>query len=237
MELWDVYEINRNKTNKTMVRGEPFEKNNYHLVVHVCVFNSNGEMLIQQRQPFKKGWSNMWDITVGGSAIKGDTSQSAAERELYEEIGLTIDLKNIRPQNIGYPKALNLLKNRGTLALFWNKPFVNRENDLLHQKIQSIYQKYRSSSDKLIENDTARYNKISKTIRSYGFRDIQVKLYHQTRVFNSSSYISLLNTYSDHRSMAAHTKQLLYNEIENAILEHGDVINVYDTIDLYLARK
>jgi isopentenyldiphosphate isomerase len=97
MELWDVYDINRNKTNKTMVRGEPFEKDNYHLVVHVCVFNSNGEMLIQQRQPFKKGWSNMWDITVGGSAIKGETSQSAAERELFEEIGLRVDFKNIRP--------------------------------------------------------------------------------------------------------------------------------------------
>jgi len=97
MELWDVYDINRNKTNETMVRGEPIEKNNYHLVVHVCVFNSDGEMLIQQRQPFKEGWSNMWDITVGGSAIKGDTSQSAAERELFEEIGLRVDFKNIRP--------------------------------------------------------------------------------------------------------------------------------------------
>ncbi len=97
MELWDVYDINRNKTNETMVRGEPFEKNNYHLVVHICVFNSNGEMLIQQRQPFKEGWPNMWDITVGGSAIKDDTSQSAAERELFEEIGLRVDLKNIRP--------------------------------------------------------------------------------------------------------------------------------------------
>lgn len=73
MELWDVYDINRNKTNKTMVRGESFAKGNYHLVVHVCVFNSKGEMLIQQRQPFKEGWPNMWDITVGGSATKGDT--------------------------------------------------------------------------------------------------------------------------------------------------------------------
>gem|GEM_PF-4971730 len=27
MELWDVYDINRNKTNETMVRGEPIEKN------------------------------------------------------------------------------------------------------------------------------------------------------------------------------------------------------------------
>jgi isopentenyldiphosphate isomerase len=97
MELWDVYDVNRNKTNKTMVRGEPFEQGNYHLVVHVCIFNSKGELLIQQRQPFKEGWSNMWDITVGGSATKGDTSQSAAERELFEEIGLRVDLRNIRP--------------------------------------------------------------------------------------------------------------------------------------------
>jgi len=141
------------------------------------------------------------------------------------------------PEEIGYPKALRILNNGGTLALFWNKPFVNREDDLLHQKIQSIYQKYRPSNKKYVENDTERYNKIAKTIQSYGFRDLQVKIYHQTRVFNSSDYISLLNTYSDHRSMVEPTKQLLYNEIKNAIMEHGDVLKVYDTIDLYLARK
>ena len=141
------------------------------------------------------------------------------------------------PEDIGYPKALKMLKNDGTLALFWNKPFVKREDDLLHQKIQSIYQKYRPSNAKFIENDTARHNKISKTIQSYGFRDVEVKLYHQTRVFNSSGYISLLNTYSDHISMEASSKKLLYSEIENAILENGNVLTVYDTIELYLARK
>ena len=140
-------------------------------------------------------------------------------------------------EDIGYPKALRLLKNDGTLALFWNKPFVKREDDLLHQKIQSIYQKYRPSNAKFIENDTVRYNKISKTIQSYGFRDLEVKLYQEIREFNSSGYISLLNTYSDHRSMVASTKQLLYGEIENAILENGNVLTVYDTIELYLARK
>lgn len=108
MELWDVYDINRNKTNKTMVRGEAFEKDAYHLVVHVCIFNSKGEMLIQQRQPFKEGWPNMWDITVGGSAIKGDTSQSAAERELFEEIGLRVDFTNSRPHiSINFEKGFD----------------------------------------------------------------------------------------------------------------------------------
>lgn len=54
-------------------------------------------MLIQQRQPFKDDWANMWDITVGGSATVGDTSQQAAMRELEEEIGLKLDLSNTRP--------------------------------------------------------------------------------------------------------------------------------------------
>lgn len=97
MELWDVYNRDRTKLSKTMVRGDKFESGSYHLVVHACIFNSKGEMLIQQRQPFKSGWPNMWDITVGGSAIAGDTSQTAIEREVFEEIGLKIDMQNIRP--------------------------------------------------------------------------------------------------------------------------------------------
>lgn len=97
MELWNIYDIARNKTNRTMVRGEDFNKGDYHMVVHICIFNSKGEMLIQQRQPFKEGWPNMWDITVGGSAIKGDTSQMAVERELSEELGIKIYMQNIRP--------------------------------------------------------------------------------------------------------------------------------------------
>ncbi|OAA88799.1 NUDIX hydrolase [Clostridium coskatii] len=97
MELWDVYDSERNKTNRTMVRGRDFNEGDYHMVVHICIFNSKGEILIQQRQPFKEGWSNMWDITVGGSAIEGETSQMAAKRELMEELGIKINLQDIRP--------------------------------------------------------------------------------------------------------------------------------------------
>ena len=97
MEIWDLYTKDRIKTEETMVRGEKITKGFYRLVVHVCIFNSRGEMLIQQRQPFKSSWSNMWDITVGGSAISGDTSQSAAEGEVYEEIGYKLSLDGIRP--------------------------------------------------------------------------------------------------------------------------------------------
>lgn len=96
MELWDIYDRERNKTGRTMVRG-PVPEGDYHLVVHVCIFNSRGEMLIQQRQSYKEGWPNLWDISVGGSAVQGDSSQSAAEREVKEELGLVLDLQGVRP--------------------------------------------------------------------------------------------------------------------------------------------
>ena len=86
MELWDLYDENRVKLGKTMVRGEKQPAGVYRIVVHACIFNSQGQMLIQQRQPFKSGWSNMWDVTVGGSAVSGDTSCTAVERELFEFI-------------------------------------------------------------------------------------------------------------------------------------------------------
>ncbi len=97
-EFWDIYDKDRVKTERLHRRGDKMQSGDYHLAVHVCIFNSKGELLIQQRQSYKKGWTNMWDITVGGSAVAGDSSSQAAEREVLEELGLKIDLSGIRPR-------------------------------------------------------------------------------------------------------------------------------------------
>ena len=39
----------------------------------------------------------MWDITAGGSALTGDNSQTAASRELLEEVGIDYSLEGMRP--------------------------------------------------------------------------------------------------------------------------------------------
>lgn len=96
-ELWDVYDFHRNKTGKLHPRGKRLAAGEYHMTVHACVFNAEGKMLIQKRQPFKRGWSGMWDITVGGSAVAGESSQEAIMREMREEIGLSLDLSSVRP--------------------------------------------------------------------------------------------------------------------------------------------
>ena len=80
-----------------MIRGEAFAQDAYHLVVHVCVFNGKNQMLIQKRQPFKSNFSGLWDVTVGGSAVQGDNSARAAERELFEEVGISVDFTGVPP--------------------------------------------------------------------------------------------------------------------------------------------
>ena len=54
MELFDLYTRDRVKTGRTMVRGDKVPEGLYRLVVHVCIFDPEGRMLIQQRQPFKR---------------------------------------------------------------------------------------------------------------------------------------------------------------------------------------
>lgn len=108
MELWNLYNENREKLPETMVRGNPISPGNFHLVVHVCIFHPDGRLLIQHRQPFKSGWSNLWDLTVGGSAVAGETSRQAAEREVGEEIGFPLDLTGIRPVlTVNFPQGFD----------------------------------------------------------------------------------------------------------------------------------
>ena len=98
MELIELYDIHRQHTGLVTTRGLKLAAGMYRIVVHVCVFNSKGEMLIQQRQLDKKVFPGKWDISAGGQVMKGETSQQAAQRELSEELSLMVNLENVRPR-------------------------------------------------------------------------------------------------------------------------------------------
>lgn len=89
MELWDLYTENREPTGRTHIRGEEIPDGFYHLVVHVWIRNSKGEYLISQRASSRPTFPLMWE-TVGGSALAGEDSLTAAIREVKEEVGLDL---------------------------------------------------------------------------------------------------------------------------------------------------
>lgn len=87
-EIWDLYDINRNKLGRLHERGIPLNNGEYHLVVDIWVIDSNKQILLTQRHPDKQ-WGNYWECT-GGSVVAGEDSVSGAKRELLEEIGIEI---------------------------------------------------------------------------------------------------------------------------------------------------
>ena len=141
------------------------------------------------------------------------------------------------PQPESYQKIMKLLKKGGTLALFWNHPFPNRHDDISNQINQSVYQKYRPSDKKQIEFSESDLKIRENELKEAGFTDIQTKLYHRTRTISSYDYIGLLNTYSDHRLIPENIKSAFEKEMTERLNLTDGTISIYDTIDLYLARK
>lgn len=59
-----------------------------HPVVHLHVFNSRGEVLLQHRPEWKTVQPDKWDTAVGGHVDFGESVEQALVREAAEEIGL-----------------------------------------------------------------------------------------------------------------------------------------------------
>ncbi|HBZ41606.1 MAG: methyltransferase [Firmicutes bacterium GWF2_51_9] len=141
------------------------------------------------------------------------------------------------PREEGYRKVKEALRENGTIALFWNHPFPNRKDDISNVVNRRVYDKFRPSDKDIIEFSEHDCQKRILELERFGFRDIQAKLYQGVRTLTTDAYISLLNTYSDHRALDIEIKSAFETEMRNALDEIGGKINIYDTIDLYLARK
>ena len=59
-----------------------------HPVVHLHVFNPQGELFLQQRPAWKDIQPNRWDTATGGHVDYGETVEEALYREVYEELGI-----------------------------------------------------------------------------------------------------------------------------------------------------
>ena len=60
-----------------------------HPVVHLHVFNSNGDVYLQRRPDWKDIQPGKWDTAVGGHIDYGETPDEALHREVLEELGIT----------------------------------------------------------------------------------------------------------------------------------------------------
>lgn len=90
MEIWDLYNGERQPLNKTHVRGQSLSPGEYHVIVEIWTVNSEGRLLLTLRHPDKDIFPGFWENT-GGSILAGETSRQGAVRELFEETGIAVE--------------------------------------------------------------------------------------------------------------------------------------------------
>lgn len=90
MEMWDIYDENKQKTGKLMKRNDwNMADDEYHLTVLGIVENLEGKYLITRRSMDKSWAPGHWEIP-GGGVMAGEESLEAAIREVTEETGLDV---------------------------------------------------------------------------------------------------------------------------------------------------
>lgn len=90
MELWDIYDKNKQRTGRTMKKNDWVLKDDeYHLTVLGVIMRPDKKFLITQRV-MTKAWAAGWWEVSGGAAMAGEDSAEAVRREVLEETGLDV---------------------------------------------------------------------------------------------------------------------------------------------------
>lgn len=90
MEVWDIYDAEKQRTGRTMQRNDWHMKpGEYHLTVLGVVAHTDGRFLITKRVMTKAWAPGCWEVS-GGAAMAGEDSRDAVLREIREETGLDV---------------------------------------------------------------------------------------------------------------------------------------------------
>ena len=250
-ERLDIYNENRERTGKIIERKEAvhLSSGEYRLIVHVCIFNSCGEMLIQQRQAFKNYFPNQWDITVGGAVMAGETSAQAGERETFEELGINISLKNRHPS-----VSLNFSEGFGEVYLIEKDDIDLDKLTLQYEEVRSVRWATKEQIFSMIDEGTfIPYNKgiiemlffkrnhtdnFTEDFHFYRNRNIlPIKFYdrlteEQLQNENMVKYAIIIARYQNKFVFCQHKDRNTY-ELPGGHREHGETIFATAKRELY----
>lgn len=74
---------------RLVTRREMRAQSLWHRSVFIAVLSESGQILVHRRAETKDVWPGCWDVAVGGVLQPSEEWESAALRELSEELGIT----------------------------------------------------------------------------------------------------------------------------------------------------
>src|SRR3989344_3299654 len=105
------YVVLVDKQNKVLGTAPKLETHNENTPLHrgfsLFLFNSKGEVLLQQRSHTKKTWPLAWSNSVCGHPMLNESSPDAAKRRLQFELGLNVDNIQVTLPDFSYRAEMN----------------------------------------------------------------------------------------------------------------------------------
>ncbi|WP_066303878.1 class I SAM-dependent methyltransferase [Bacillus sp. FJAT-29814] len=161
------------------------------------------------------------------------------EQETYDLIFSATAFHWIKP-GIGYPKAYNLLKRNGTMAVFWHlTSIIEPKTEMLNQ-IRNIYRKYAPELDDYISLDEAEdlHNlRISQIQINNLFKNPVSNVYRWDDEYTTERYLRLMNSYSDFHDIDKDKQKAILDSVADYIDYKGGKIVVPQEVRLYMAKK
>lgn len=94
-ELIAILNTKGSYTGSTCLKSEAHKKGLWHPCVHIWLYTKTGDALIQKRSDETEAFPNLWDVSVAGHIGAGENPLAAAQREVSEELGLTLQLNKL----------------------------------------------------------------------------------------------------------------------------------------------
>jgi len=93
-ELFDIVDEN-DRVIGQLPRSEVHRLGLRHRAVSIFIFNSRGQLLLQQRSATKDEYPLRYTSSASGHVAAGDDYDESAARELQEELGLSVPLERL----------------------------------------------------------------------------------------------------------------------------------------------
>ncbi len=157
MEKVNVLDKFGNTTKKIVNKDIAHKKKLLHPVVHIWIYNSNKEILIQKRAKDKKFYPNHWDVSCAGHISANESFLLSAKRELKEELGIKI--KNDDLELIGIIKDNTCWKNicennwAYVYILKYDKQIIQIQNEELSEVKWIPFKEFKNKTKNLEKNN------------------------------------------------------------------------------------
>jgi len=141
---------------------------------------------------------------------------------------------------VGYPKAWEMLKPGGTLAVFWHMSSVTYYEGGIFDGLNTLKKKYLPLES--LGFDAEGIQKVKERriaqIQSGGWFGVpEIYEYRWIDTYDAERYVTLLNTYSGTQTLPEEKRRQYLEDVREYINAHGGSVELPQHVMLYLVRK